>query len=194
MSASCLTAMKPELQAADHVYGQLDEEIKALVDIYHTIEGGLPSLADWGRPLISVDNFLYTATHGAVPDREAYRTAKPEQKQQIMQMIAQSAPRHWLDHPIDWYRPTWPQPPRETPREPQYGWGPPSVPSGPWCFDHDRWMKAQEDLGHCKDHTNKQTLGIFKDAKEVTSFEQVADFLWPIGVDNPKKEETDEQS
>ena len=117
-----------------------------------------------------------------------------ESPEQIMRMIAQSAPRHWLDHPIDWYRPTWPQPPRETPREPQYGWGPPSVPSGPWCFDHDRWMKAQEDLGHCKDHTNKQTLGIFKDAKEVTSFEQVADFLWPIGVDNPKKEETDEQS
>ena len=121
-------------------------------------------------------------------------TEVKETPEQIMQMIAQSAPRHWLDHPIDWYRPTWPQPPRETPREPQYGWGPPSVPSGPWCFDHDRWMKAQEDLGHCKDHTNKQTLGIFKDAKEVTSFEQVADFLWPIGVDNPKKEETDEQS
>ena len=92
-----------------------------------------------------------------------------ESPEQIMQMIAQSAPRHWLDHPIDWYRPTWPQPPRETPREPQYGWGQPSVPSGPWSTLD--WKP-----------------------EEVTSFEQVADFLWPIGVDNPKKEETDEQS
>ena len=96
-------------------------------------------------------------------------TEVKETPEQIMQMIAQSAPRHWLDHPIDWHRPTWPQPPRETPREPQYGWGQPSVPSGPWSTLD--WKP-----------------------EEVTSFVQVADFLWPIGVDNPKKEETDEQS